>query len=259
MTAKTHIAIVLDRSGSMEPIRKATVDSVNSYLTEAKGDAKLAEGTVDIMIFDSASIDTIRSTEVAKVALLSEEDYQPRGSTPLYDAIGRGIDRLDQAKPDRAILVIVTDGYENASSKHTNASIKELITAKQAAGWLVVFLGAGLDVAAQGAALGVNVGTVASYAKSAAGMQNMASSVRSMSSAYAGAASTMDFVEQATFSAEERARMADEGTQVVPSPVPGAATAVPHVAGVAAMVVHKTPPAAKSDTWSKPGDAWGAS
>lgn len=261
MTDKTNIAIVLDRSGSMEPIREAAIASVNSYLAEAKGDAKLAEGSVDIIIFDSQSIDTIRSAEVSKVELLTAADFQPRGGTPLYDAIGRGIDQLDAKKSPRNVLVIVTDGEENASRKYSHNGIKELITAKQASGWLVVFLGAGLDVAKQGAALGVAPGRVAAYAKSGAAMASMSTSVRGMTSAYAGAASTMDFVEQAAFSAGERAAMVDEGTRVVPAPVAGGAgVAMPVAAGGGAAGVAAwggATPAARADSWATADDAWG--
>ena len=38
-STKTSITMVLDRSGSMESCRAATITSVNKYLLEARGDA----------------------------------------------------------------------------------------------------------------------------------------------------------------------------------------------------------------------------
>ena len=77
--------------------------------------------------------------------------------TPLYDAIGRGVDGLDKRAGDgKAVLVIVTDGLENYSRKHT-----ELIHARQDRGWLFVFLGADFAAAQQGTAMGIQAGNVA--------------------------------------------------------------------------------------------------
>ena len=158
---KTSITMVLDRSGSMNSCRKATIDAVNKYLEEAKSsDLKTAD--FELMIFDAKSIDVIRSGVLADVAGITEKDFEPRDMTPLYDAIGRGIDSLDKRNGDgKAILVIVTDGAENQSRKHTHASISELIQGRQDKGWLILFLGAGLENAQQGTSLGIRAANVA--------------------------------------------------------------------------------------------------
>jgi hypothetical protein len=114
------------------------------------------------MIFDATSIDVIRSGVLADVAGIMEKDFEPRDMTPLYDAIGRGIDSLDKRNGDgKAILVIVTDGAENHSRKHAHALISELIQARQEKGWLILFLGAGLENALQGTSLGIDAANVA--------------------------------------------------------------------------------------------------
>ena len=96
---KTSITMVLDRSGSMNSCRKATIDAVNKYLEEAKSsDLKTAD--FELMIFDATSIDVIRSGVLADVAGIIEKDFEPRDMTPLYDAIGRGIDSLDKRNGD---------------------------------------------------------------------------------------------------------------------------------------------------------------
>src|SRR5262249_15514886 len=87
--------------------------------------------------------------------------------TPLYDAIGRGIGILDEVlegKRGKAILAIMTDGQENASREFSHEKITALIKARQELGWVVTFLGEGLDVAKQGTAMGAMAANVASYA-----------------------------------------------------------------------------------------------
>src|SRR5262249_37767911 len=89
---QTHISMVLDRSGSMESCRKATIDAVNKYLLEARQDSVLKESDFELLTFDTDSIDSLRRGAPVAVKDISMEDYVPRGGTPLYDAIGRGID-----------------------------------------------------------------------------------------------------------------------------------------------------------------------
>lgn len=189
---QTHIAMVLDRSGSMDCCRKATIDAVNKYLLEARGDSVLKEADFQLMTFDTDSIDTVRNGAPINVKDITMEDYVPRGGTPLYDAVGRGIDTLDgklAGGSGKAILVIVTDGAENSSRKYQGEpgrrQIKEMITARQSAGWLVVFLGAGLDAAAQGLALGVAAGATADIAMDEVALAASTHAMYSMSRSYA--------------------------------------------------------------------------
>src|SRR5262249_30201084 len=98
---------------------------------------------------------------------VSVDEYRCAGWTPLFDAVGRGIGILDEAlenKPGKAILVVMTDGMENASREFSHEKITELIKTRQERRWLVTFLGEGLDVAKQGVAMGAMAATVAAYA-----------------------------------------------------------------------------------------------
>jgi hypothetical protein len=112
-------------------------------------------------------------------------EYRCDGGTPLYDAIGRGVGILDEAvdgKQGKAILVVMTDGLENSSVEFTHEKITALIKARQERGWLVTFLGEGLDVARQGMRMGTRSASTASYTGGAglraAGEVLAASSVR---------------------------------------------------------------------------------
>ena len=134
-------------------------DFIREHEEAKSSDLKMAD--FELTIFDAKSIDVIRAGVLADIAGIAE-DFEPRAMTPLYDAIGRGIDSLDKRNGDgKAILVIVTDGAENQSCKHTHASISELIQARQDKGWLIIFLGAGLANAQQGTSLGIRAANVA--------------------------------------------------------------------------------------------------
>ena len=165
------------------------------------------------MIFDSQSIDTIRTGRMADVKDITHADFEPRDMTPLYDAIGRGVDGLDRRAVDgKAVLVIVTDGLENHSRKHTFDSIRELIHARQEKGWLIVFLGAGLAAAQQGIAMGIQAGSVANIGMDEQSLHNTMASVRCMMDDYAATpdlAEAKAYAAGAAFSIKARAAMGD--------------------------------------------------
>jgi uncharacterized protein YegL len=165
-----HVGIVLDRSGSMEDCRTDAIGAVNSYLRQVKADKEM-EASISLMTFDSQSIEVIRDhVPAGNCAELTPQEYQPRASTPLLDAVGHGVMLLDKRKSatERCILAVMTDGLENASREYTKETIKALLDRKQKQdGWLVLYLGAGHDAWMQASALGLHAGNVANFDKSA--------------------------------------------------------------------------------------------
>jgi hypothetical protein len=171
----------------MQAIHDDALGGVNSYITSAKQDRALYESRFSLITFSSESVATIRKNEIMEtVKPIASEEYRCGGWTPLYDAIGRGIGILDEAMEGKvgakAILVIMTDGQENASREFSHEKISGLLKARQEQGWLVTFLGEGLEVSRQGTNLGTHPGSVAAYAGGAglraAGRVLAASSLR---------------------------------------------------------------------------------
>jgi hypothetical protein len=167
-TNKTLVNVILDRSGSMNSNRAGTISGYNEYINALRGD-KQGEYFVTLIQFD-APLDapelTVKYEEkpLADVPELKEVDYEPRGNTPLYDAIGECIRRVE-TKSRSVLTVVITDGLENASKEFSKDSIKRLIAEKEKEGWTFAFLGADIDSYAVGASLGVPVGATANYAK----------------------------------------------------------------------------------------------
>jgi len=209
---KVHVAIVLDRSGSMEDCRTDAIGAVNSYLRQVKNDKDM-EASISLVTFDSQSIDVIRDDVAAgSCQELGAEEYQPRASTPLLDAVGHGVALLDRRKTAgaRCILAVMTDGLENASREYTKETIKALLDRKQKEdGWLVLYLGAGHDAWAQASAMGLHAGNVASFAKQHVGASMAA--VGSRGRRYAMAARPAEEAAAGGFTAEERAGMSGPG------------------------------------------------
>ena len=189
MTQRVSICIVLDRSGSMEDCRSDAIGAVNSYMRSVREDVEV-DGSISVIIFDSQSIDKIRDRVAAiNCPEITEAEYEPRSMTPLFDAVGHGAAILakDGAADSRKILVIMTDGLENASREHTTKSISTLLKRRQEEdGWLVIYLGADHDAWAQSNALGIRQGNAAAFAK--ASLPNSSQALYSRSKRYAKAA-----------------------------------------------------------------------
>ena len=143
-----HSYILLDRTGSMEPIWSEALSSVNAY---ADGLAALDGGPrvdadITLAVFDAQDglqFDVLRnSVDAGRWNDVTTNEVSPRGMTPLYDAIGRIVSLAEKDRPEKAIIVIMTDGEENSSTEMNNAAAKAALDRARAKGWEVVFLGA---------------------------------------------------------------------------------------------------------------------
>jgi len=156
-TPQRHISLLLDRSGSMNSIRDDIIGSVNRFWNDQKMTG--VPTTATMMLFDSQNpFDCmLENRPIEEVPELNLHYYQPRGGTPLLDAIGSAINSLSrhiltvskESRPNGIIFVVVTDGQENSSIEFSHADIKNLILEKEAAGWQVEFLSSDLDAIAE--------------------------------------------------------------------------------------------------------------
>ena len=154
-----HSIISLDRSGSMRPFVKDTLGGFNKFV-----ESQERESNITLITFNNV-VKTIYSDKLCKDCdKLNESDYEVGGSTALYDAIGESV-RIGEMQGDniKIIVVIITDGYENASKKYSSENIKKLITDKQELGWEFIFMGAEQDAILSARALNIPERSAMSY------------------------------------------------------------------------------------------------
>lgn len=140
--------ILLDRTGSMENMWAEALSSVNAYaegLASLDGGPRVDAG-ITLAVFDAQDglqFDVLRKDiDARRWKKVTNDEVNPRGMTPLYDAIGRMVSLAETDKPEKAVIVIMTDGEENSSREMTRASTKAALDRVRAKGWEVVFLGA---------------------------------------------------------------------------------------------------------------------
>ncbi len=154
---KTQIynLVILDKSGSMESIRKEAIDGYNETLGSIKATQlkfiDTQEHYVSLAAFCDCGIDMIYDmTPIKDADKLTKEKYDPCCCTPLFDAIGKTVKALKKKiadVEDAAVLVtIITDGYENSSKEWDGKAVSKLIEECKEEGWMFSFVGAGEDV-----------------------------------------------------------------------------------------------------------------
>ncbi len=151
---KVYNLIILDESGSMDSIKKATISGFNELVQTIKGIEKQfpeQQHFISFVTFNSAGIKThLKKQAVSMLSEIDARSYQPSGGTPLYDAIGLSVTklRLDLAAQENAnvLVTILTDGEENSSREFNGQQIKTLIEEQKVSGWTFTYIGANQDV-----------------------------------------------------------------------------------------------------------------
>lgn len=206
----TLVSFLLDRTGSMESIKTDTIGSFNTYLEGLKA------GDTDIK-FSMSQFDSDRGTQetytrinIKEVKKLTTEDYKPFGGTNLIDAAYQLIKNTEsfvdsQMIKPKVIIVIQTDGEENASREHTWEQLNSLIKSKQEIGWQFNFMGAGIDAYKQSQRMGISALNTVSYSKDAGATRAAYMNLSHNHTAFAAGA-TMDVA----FSAEQKLQAKDQ-------------------------------------------------
>ncbi len=180
-------AFVLDESGSMYNQTQPTIDGVNQYLDDLRTDYEGKKVLISLTKFSTESTIVHAADALEDVLPLTSKTYHPNGCTALFDAVGDTIaeleKRIDGETP--ALVVIMTDGAENASSRYGLEQIQTMITEKKKKDWTFIFLGAGEEKWVQGFGKSIGVQSSVSYDAScmAETMLNVSAGRRAYSSA----------------------------------------------------------------------------
>ena len=152
-TKRVHNLIIVDESGSMSIIRKQAFTGMNETLqTVRQMQKKFPDQSqfVTLLTFDSCHTTWhYDDTPALETRDLSWKAYNPGGGTPLYDAIGKGISKVNAQiqDGDHVLVTIITDGEENSSEEWTLKMVRTMIEKLKKQGWTFTLIGTdNLDV-----------------------------------------------------------------------------------------------------------------
>jgi len=175
----TEIICIIDRSGSMHGIAADAIGGFNTFLEDQKKDPS-DKCLMTFVQFDDVYEIIHSGKPIQDVPPITRETYVPRGSTALLDAIGRTVNdvgaRLSRTpeaeRPGAVVVVILTDGEENASKEFNQQQIFDMITKqRESFQWEFVFLAANQDAIKAGAQYGIQ--NAVAFAATGAGVQQV--------------------------------------------------------------------------------------
>ena len=174
----TELVFILDRSGSMAGLESDTIGGFNSMIERQKKES--GEVYVTTVLFDTRFDRIHDRKKLSEIPVLTERDYVPGGCTALLDAIGDTvhhivhIHRYARAEdvPEKTVVVITTDGLENASRLYSLDEVKKLIEHEQEKyGWEFLFLGANIDAVKTAGSMGIRADRSANFMPDSAGVE----------------------------------------------------------------------------------------
>lgn len=165
-----EVVFILDRSGSMSGLEADTIGGFNSTLRKQREEG----GNViwSTVLFDDRYEVIHNRVPIDKVKELTEKEYYVRGCTALLDAVGKTIHHIAHVHkelgewdaPDKTLIVITTDGMENASREYTYHRVRSMISKEQEKhGWEFLFLGANMDAVSEAGRIGICADRAATY------------------------------------------------------------------------------------------------
>jgi hypothetical protein len=210
---KTQIVCILDRSGSMSEggIIYEAINGFNRFLKEQK--ELKDQATITVALFDDRYDLLYNDVDIKKVPEITYGVWTPRGTTALFDAIGKTINtvkaehaRLGSEKPAKVLVCIVTDGKENASHEYSGENIKNLLRERERDNWTFIYLAANQNAFAVGQSFGISYHNNYTFAASGAGVQDMSFVMANAATSYRSMSA-----KSADFSTRSKSLLKDKG------------------------------------------------
>jgi hypothetical protein len=169
----TYIGVLVDRSGSMQTLNPSVVSKELTQFIKDQTDGKV---TVTAARFDD-KYEVFIKNELAQNVLITESDITPRNMTAFYqsfcrliDDIGKELSDMTDIRPGRVVIVVLTDGEENASQgiysgENGKKLLFEKIThQKDVYNWVFFFMGTNIDAIKTGKNIGIDQETCINFA-----------------------------------------------------------------------------------------------
>jgi uncharacterized protein YegL len=158
-----HVVFILDRSGSMSGKEADVIGGFNSYVDELRRNPAGPVG-ISYLRFDNVVELVWNDVPLADVPRMTPDDYAVRGNTALLDAVAMTVSSIKDVTEHRYVVIVHTDGMENASREWTVERVKTLIEERQARdNWTFAFFGEGVDAWSQAERYGYGAGQRAEY------------------------------------------------------------------------------------------------
>lgn len=154
-----NVCFIIDQSGSMHGSETDVIGGFQKVIDEQRA-VKEGKCTVSMFKFEDEVEECFVGKDVNEVGELA---YTPGGCTALNDAVCIAVDRIgewlaampESERPAKNMVVVITDGMENASHRYTLKDARERIQHQtDKYGWTFVYLGANITDATEAKDMG---------------------------------------------------------------------------------------------------------
>ena len=170
-----HVCFVIDESGSMSGTEADVIGGFKRVIDEQKANSA-GTCSVTYYTFDHNVKQVYMGKDIKDVEYIDDK-YHPGGCTALFDAVGTAIDEVgkwldgmkEEDKPEKNLIVVMTDGGENSSKEYSASKVKEMIKHQEDKyNWEFIYMGSDLKDAKDANSLGFSTRLYSSKANYAA-------------------------------------------------------------------------------------------
>lgn len=168
--AYTHIAFVLDASGSMNDLAPSFRQQFAAWLADLRREP--GQTVLDVFQYSDQVEHLVRAADISQVSDDLLDAWHCEGHTALNDAICIAVDTLGvyfnrmskTDRPDRVFIIIVGDGIENASRQYSQQNVRDRVLHQTLIySWQFLIATVGLDVHQLAAPIGITAENSASF------------------------------------------------------------------------------------------------
>lgn len=173
----TELIVILDKSGSMSPLKDSTIEGFNTLLADQQGQE--GDARITTVMFSSVGQDVTlhNAVDIKQAEAFNKNSFSCNGFTALRDCIGNTLSRArvrieQEGWADKVVIVIMTDGGENNSRVWSKEELAQLIEELEENNWSFVYTGANQDSFAVASEMGMTNAVVSNYSATAEGTRS---------------------------------------------------------------------------------------
>ena len=167
-SSSAHIGFILDESSSMAIVWQDTISGFNYYIDQLREEVPEAKMTFATFVAGKVKVRG-EDKPIDEVLPLNTKSYTPFGNTHLVDSVMKIIALVEQrvnVEPNlKPIVVVQTDGEENASRSYTMSYLRQIIEKKRKEGWRFVLITCGFDCIGLCESMGIDPTAAVEYGK----------------------------------------------------------------------------------------------
>ena len=120
------VGLLIDNSNSMQPSRDRVIASSVAFTKNSHPEDEIFVLTFNETVRQAWGPRVIGEMHPGAFAVAMSDAITARGMTAIYDGIAAGLSRLEQAKHTRQVLIVVSDGGDNASHVKRDELLKQV-------------------------------------------------------------------------------------------------------------------------------------